>query len=766
MLGAAAVTAQFVGGKAARDALFLGSLGFTALPTMVIATAAVSIMLLAVSSRYAHKISPATLVPAAFTASGVLLLLEWWLTYKARSLGAIVVYLHISALGPLLGSWFWLIVSERFDPRTAKRHLGGIAGAGTLGGLLSALLAERVGAAFGVAAMLPFLAAFHFFSAWQVRRLAVQSEAAGRATALEPDPVPTLSGWRVFAEAPYLRRLATLVLLGATSAALVDYLFKAEAVKVFGRGDALLRFFAIYYAATSLIAFVIQTSSSRATLERFGLALTTSTPSFALLGGGIGGLIAPGLGSLVAARGGESVLRSSLLRSGYELFYTPIPAEEMRAAKASVDVGVERLGDALGGGLVRGVLLLAPALQYPVILSMGMACSAAAIVAASRLTRGYIHTLEKSLLNRAVEIDLSDTVDGTTRMLLMKTLGRPPGPRTANQAEAARRADAMTATALDPEIQQILWLRSRDRARVAEVLRREEGLTPALVPHAIQLLAWDPVAADAVFALRKVAAERAGELIDALVDPNQDLAVRRRLARVFTVCASQRGRRSASRPRRPSLRGALSVRAVVGRDVSEESRPPLRQRADLRGGRAGDQRRSSHLGEPSPARRDRNPAGRAVCGRIRADQGRPESDARVHAAHAGAPGAAAADCVSKPAHRRCAAARYGARIPGRRTASTDSRPCVAIPRGSRSREPAYTAARRNPRRPHAVKPLNHGEPRGLEAACRHAAGGRRHGKASAPLCDDRGSGIDSPWTPQPGDAHAVGGLSADRLAVR
>ena len=540
MLGAAAVTAQFVGGKATRDALFLASLGFTALPTMVIATAAVSIMLMAVSSKNAHKVSPATLVPAAFATSGVLLLLEWLLTYKAQSLGAIVVYLHVSALGPLLGSGFWLIVSERFDPRTAKRHLGRIAGAGTLGGLLSALLAQRIGAAFGVAAMLPFLAAFHLFSAWQIRRLAVQSEAAGRTTAVEPDPVPTLSGWRVLAEAPYLRRLATLVLLGATSAALVDYLFKAEAVKVFGRGDTLLRFFAIYYAATSLIAFIVQTSSSRATLERFGLALTTSTPSFALLGGGLGGLIAPGLGSLVAARGGESVLRSSLFRSGYELFYTPIPAEEKRAAKAIVDVGVDRLGDALGGGLVRGVLLLAPALQYPVILSMAMACSAGAIVAASRLTRGYIHTLEKSLLNRAVEIDLSDTVDGTTRMLLMKTLGRPLGPRTANQTEAARRADAMTATALDPEIQQILWLRSRDRARVAEVLRSDEGLTPALVPHAIQLLAWDPVAPDALFALRKVAAERVGQLIDALVDPNQDFAVRRRLARVFSVCATQR----------------------------------------------------------------------------------------------------------------------------------------------------------------------------------------------------------------------------------
>lgn len=62
----------------------------------------------------------------------------------------------------------------------------------------------------------------------------------------------------------------------------------------------------------------------------------------------------------------------------------------------------------------------------------------------------------------------------------------------------------------------------------------------ALVPHVIPLLAWDPVADDAVYALRKVAEERIGELIDALLDPNQPFAVRRRLARVFSVCVSQR----------------------------------------------------------------------------------------------------------------------------------------------------------------------------------------------------------------------------------
>ena len=62
-------------------------------------------------------------------------------------------------------------------------------------------------------------------------------------------------------------------------------------VVVFGRGETLLRFFAIYYAATSLLTFVLQTSSSRLALEKLGLAVSAGTPSFALLAGSIGGLI-------------------------------------------------------------------------------------------------------------------------------------------------------------------------------------------------------------------------------------------------------------------------------------------------------------------------------------------------------------------------------------------------------------------------------------------------------------------------------------------
>jgi len=79
MIGAAAVTAQFVSGKAVRDALFLTSLDITALPTMLLATSACSILLVVANARASRRVQPATWVPALFVVSGVLFLAEWLL---------------------------------------------------------------------------------------------------------------------------------------------------------------------------------------------------------------------------------------------------------------------------------------------------------------------------------------------------------------------------------------------------------------------------------------------------------------------------------------------------------------------------------------------------------------------------------------------------------------------------------------------------------------------------------------------------------------
>ena len=544
MICAGAVSAQFIAGKATRDALFLANVDVTALPTMVILTAVFSIGLVFLTSRALRRMSPAAFVPVMFAGMAVLLLADWLLAPLAPQLAAQAVYLQISGIGPLLGSGFWLIATERFDPRSARKHFGRLAAVGTMSGLVGALVADRIAVYFDVTATLPFLAAINLLCAWQIRQLGRSGEEYASEQSLqvsaELDVGSPRSALHLLAETPYLRNLAVLVLLGTVGAALADYLFKAQAVGTLGRGEALLRFFAIYYAATSLVAFIVQTTASGVALEKMGLAATTSTPAMALLAGGIGAFPFANLYGITIARGGESVFRGSLFRTGYEIFYTPVPSHEKRAAKSIIDVGFDRLGDAIGGGLIRLMLLLPAARQYQAILATAIVCAVASLVLARRLNQGYIQTLERSLLHRAIELDLSDVQDLTTRTTMLRTLRGTRGLSVAIEPVAPDKEPTNTAVLADPELQEIIALRSRNRERVLEVLRTEEHLPSTLIPHVVPLLAWDPVAEDAVRALRKVAEERVGELIDALLDPNQPFAVRRRLARVFSICVSQR----------------------------------------------------------------------------------------------------------------------------------------------------------------------------------------------------------------------------------
>ena len=117
---------------------------------------------------------------------------------------------------------------------------------------------------------------------------------------------------------------------------------------------------------------------------------------------------------------------------------------------------------------------------------------------------------------------------------------------------------------VEPEIQDMIGLRSRDRDRILAVLRRDKELTPALIPHAIRLLAWDPVVDDVIRALRIVAPKHVGALTDALLDPYEDFAVRRRIPRVMAVCRTQRAVDSLLLgTRRHALRGPLPVWACA-----------------------------------------------------------------------------------------------------------------------------------------------------------------------------------------------------------
>jgi hypothetical protein len=536
MATAAFMMSHQVGGKSIRDALFLQAFGPERLPAMVMGAAVVSVLLGVFGARLFSRFSPERAVPWSFAASGVLQLAEWKLVEASPRLGALAVYLHMVAFGAVLLSSFWLLLSEQLDPIEAKRRIGRIAGAGTTGSVLGGLLAAQWRDLTGAgqeAALVGALGGIHLICGLLLLKTPRRTEAARAA------PEPWISPRKVLRSAPHLRHLAALVLLGTAAAAILDFLYKRAAAETLGRGDVLLEFFAYFNTGVALVSFALQTMVSRRALERIGVGRTVGAMPAMVSGGSLLALAAPLFPVVAGLRAVEATLRGSLFRAGYELMYTPIPPGEKRAAKTVIDVGCDRLGDAVGGAVCQAALLL------PGVPVTGMLLVATALIAAAntwvarQLDRIYVQVVERGLLHRAAEVLLSGAGDWTVdRELLESRAAVAPAVR------EERQASPPPPPAAPVRVDDAAWclaeLRCGQEQRVRRVLEAQRPLDPVLAPAVIDLLAWHAVYGAAREALLSVRAPIAGQLGDRLADPKCDFAIRRRIPSLLLATGGRR----------------------------------------------------------------------------------------------------------------------------------------------------------------------------------------------------------------------------------
>ncbi|MBA3459598.1 MAG: hypothetical protein H0T46_06540 [Deltaproteobacteria bacterium] len=572
VVAAVTVIAGFVASKAARDAILLSSFSIEQLPLFVGASAALSLPVVLFASRLFVRYSPDRLLPILNLVSASMLIGEWLLTESHPRLAAVIVFLHLGSFGAVLVSGFWSIVNERFDVRTAKRYVGRIGVGATLGGILGGIIAERTAVHLDPDMILLVLAILQGVSAL------VLSLLVGHESHHEPEPEATaaLASLRTIARTALLRNLTIVVVLGAISAAALDYVFKMEVVAASDNGP--LRMLALYQLGTAIVTAFIQIVAAQKVLQVLGVARSVGTLPLTVTGFGIAAVFMPGLYPAMIARSAEAITRSSLYRAGYELLFAPLPEREKRSAKVVIDVGAERVGDLLGAQLVAIlVFVFAADVRTPVLLA-AVAVSVLAFMFAARVPRAYTLALEHSLLDQAREdarpakppetsplrwtslgaptmsetgadltalsllrlnvTQIREAADGlpereepVVREVIVPTRKqkspaiRPPRPR----AEA----DASESTRRDPTLDRIAALRSRSISRVRDVLDNEPSIE--LVPHILPLVAWDEVAPAALNALVALAPRCTGTIVDALLDADRDFTIRRRLPAVLTA---------------------------------------------------------------------------------------------------------------------------------------------------------------------------------------------------------------------------------------
>jgi AAA family ATP:ADP antiporter len=249
-LTSAAVVSFDMAGRATRDALFLSAFGPNRLPSMVFLGSATALCLGVLAARLmARTLFPARLLARALLVSALLLMIEWVAARRFAPAVAVLVYLHFTGASGLFISGFWTVVSERFDPGTARRSIARIAAAGTVGGLLGGLLTGWVGTAATTASMLPILAVLNVGAAFTLQRLS-----SPREQELEPvDAEPFGLGGLGVGLPGYVRILLAVVVLGAVSETVLDFLFMSRASAATVTSEQLLRLFAGFYTAAAVL---------------------------------------------------------------------------------------------------------------------------------------------------------------------------------------------------------------------------------------------------------------------------------------------------------------------------------------------------------------------------------------------------------------------------------------------------------------------------------------------------------------------------------
>jgi hypothetical protein len=528
MVGSGLMMAQMTEAKALRDSVFLTYFPVTALPTITSIAAIFAILSSYGGSRLIRTASPDRFAPLSFVVSGLLQIGERSLLMTEPRIAACAIYLHVFAINLLLTSSFWSLMNEHYDPRSAKQAFGKIGGAGTFGGVVGGLVAARVAALGSIPALILVTAVLHIACGSALYWFTSRYKVPHREDRHQAKHAPVL---RVLKKTPYLVEVACLMIMVSIGAALLDYLFKSQAAASLAKGPALTRFFALFYTVTGLLGVAVQAFVASPILTRFGLASTVSSLPLAVLAGGGWVLAFFSFAGMTIVRGLEVILRGSLFRSGYEVFYTPVAADDKRAVKAIIDITGERLGDFVGSGIIGALLLLHLAGKVPIV-ALSIAFSALGLYLAKRLESSYAGALENSLRKQAVRLAPEPARNDFETSIAMEPLPLIlDGPIEVHHHSQAPR---------DPVLRLLSELRSDDEACVIRALSRIQDPHPLVLHQLIQFLGNDRYAFFVMDHLRRVVSAHIGQFVDTLLNPAEAFAIRKRIPLILAGTASQR----------------------------------------------------------------------------------------------------------------------------------------------------------------------------------------------------------------------------------
>lgn len=338
-------------------------------------------------------------------------------------------YVFVKIFGVLGATQVWTLANYVLTTREAKRVFGMVGGGGIAGWIFSGYLSKGVAQKYGTESLLLAMTLFVLICAglvilvWRNGQALVGEAQRPAVSSKEDTPRNLMVSLRLLFASPYLLAIASVICIGSLVTTLTDWQFLAIGQHFLVKKDVMAVFFGNFNFYAGILALIFQLLFTARFLRRFGIGTALFILPVTVFMGSAGLLVFGTLGSAVALKGGDQLLRYSLDKSTAELLYLPLPAGVKLQVKWFIDTVVWRLGDGLSGLMV---LIFADWLHFPArqISWVVLVLICGWLVGVSVARTQYVATLRESISQHRLDLEQSGApvLDRSTTELLASNL--------------------------------------------------------------------------------------------------------------------------------------------------------------------------------------------------------------------------------------------------------------------------------------------------------------------------------------------------------
>lgn len=546
------------------ETLLLTTFGAVWLPIGLAGAALLSLGLTTLLAR--RPAAPRRLVGLATAAAGVGIVLGIGLVLTP-TIAVVLIVLLTRPLRDALLVAAGNLLTERHDPRTAKRLLPRLAAAGQAGavatGCLLTVLLTLGGMPLAIWSWPILLAA----AAWLASRLHARPTPSGLEKASTEQ---SLHISRPATGSPLLTALTLAVVMGTATTATLGFVAASELTNLVPDASALGSLYAVTGASAGVMILITQAVVLPWLLRHSGTSALVTLPSL-LAGGLAAGLwLLPGLPTALGAHLGRLLLRPALQIPVEELLLGLLPANQRGAGRAwlrGVTTPATGLVTCLGLAVLSGVMI-APAVMAIIALVMALAGIGTGLLVRHRYRQAAL-----ALVRDGQQLATRRTLPplGTADTEVVDELvGRLDA--SANDTEQrlllALLIDLAPRTAVGSAGRLLARVESPQQAALVMLVAEHRLAAQAFAPLATGLLASPsaPVRRAALAALT-MSDSLPGEAVMALLDdPDADTAVA--AARLLSQHPGQPGQAARTRLQTIAKIGSEAARAAVAQPLA------------------------------------------------------------------------------------------------------------------------------------------------------------------------------------------------------